>query len=711
MVAKADRDPLVTGLVLLCHFHECDISEAKLTDGLPLHEGKLPMPSIPQALRRANMAGRVIETGLADISAYALPALLLLRDDKCLLLEDLDAETAIVVLPETAGGRIELPRAELEADYLGRAVIAKPVDVVSSRVGKMLGDDKHHWIIGPVLRNWPIYRDVLLASLMANVLAIFSAIFSMQVYDRVVPNQAFDTLWILASGVGLAVVLEFVLRVMRARLLDISGRDLDLKLSKQLFHRVANLRLSHQPASVGVFASQVRGFSSVREFLTSSTVAIACDLPFTIIFFCVLWFVGGPVALVTVLGAIAIVTPGIVLQRYLAKMAKQNTREGAALNGLLLEAVSSLETLKAARAETRMEKAYDQLTATAAASGIRARRVTAFLNQWSSSAQQVAYIFVIIAGVYQISAGNLTVGGLIACSLLSGRALSPVTKLSGLLAKWQQVKSAMESLDEVMSLPIERDDDRHYVRANNLHGAYVLEDVKYSHDPDQGDALAIKAFKIDAGEKLALLGANGAGKSTLMRVLSGMVDPQSGSVRVDGLSMSQIDPIDRRRQIGYLPQNAALFQGTLRDNLSLDQGGHSDEEMLAALDAVGLGRFVRKHVRGLDMKILGSGNVSGGQKQAIALARIVLQDPQIVILDEPTSAFDQVNEARVVKFLSKWLEGRTVILSTHKKELLALTPRAVVLKDGCIVHDDSLRNILAQTQRAASAVQTIKAVK
>lgn len=707
---SALSDRLVTGLIALCRAYDCDVAASKLTSGLALEGGRLPLHAVPQALRRANLAGRVIETKLSEISDYALPVLLLMRDGSCLVLEEVEGERAVVGVPDTEGGRREISREDLEDAYLGRAILAKPLDVVAARVGGFAKENDRHWITGPVMDNWPIYRDVLLSSLVANILAITTVVFTMQVYDRVVPSQAFDTLWVLASGVGLAVVLEFVLRAMRARLIDISGRDLDLRLSKRLFHHVANLRLSHQPQSVGVLASQVREFSSVREFFTSTTAALICDLPFTLIFLGVLWFIGGPVALVVLAGAVVIVLPGLFLQRHLAKLARQNTREGAALNGLLLEAISSLETVKAVRAETRMEKAYDQLTATMAASGIRARQLTAMLGQWAASVQQVTYIFVIITGVYLISAGNLTVGSLIACSLLTGRTLTPISQLNRLLAKWQNVKSAMEGLDEVMNMPIERSEDRRYVRANDLSGFFELEDVKYSHDAEQGDALSIGMLKIKAGERVALLGSNGAGKSTMLRILAGLVDPQSGSVKIDGLAMSQIDPIDRRRQIGYLPQSVALFQGTLRDNLSLDQGLHTDEEMMAALDAVGLGPHVRKHVRGLDLNIQSSGNVSGGQKQAIALARIILQDPPVVILDEPTSAFDHTTEIHVVRFLSKWLEGRTTIISTHKKELLALTPRAVVLKEGGIVHDDTLANILALTQRSTRE-KPIKAVK
>ncbi|WP_126978667.1 type I secretion system permease/ATPase [Frigidibacter oleivorans] len=702
MTTAGEVDPLVAGLVELCRLQGVAVSPERLVDGLPLADRRLTEGLAPLALRRANMSCRISRMPLAAIPEPGLPALIFLADGRTAVLERLSDDEAEVVLPEAGGGRAIWTRAEAEARHDGRVLVAKPIDVVSDRLGSRAGHGRH-WIIGPVLDNWQIYRDVMLASLVANVLAIGTALFSMQVYDRVVPNSAFDTLWILASGVGIAIGLEWVLRVMRAKLVDVSGRDLDLKLSAQLFDRVANLRLSHQPKSTGVFANQVRDFAVVREFFTSGTVAALCDIPFVLIFIGLLWFIGGHVALVTLLGAVAIVLPGLVMQKRLARASRENTREASALNGLLLETVSNLETVKAARAEGRLQRAHAHLTAAMASTAVRTRELTTVMGQIVSSIQQVCYAGVIIVGVYGISNGTLTVGSLIACTLLSGRTLNPMGQVAGLLARWQQVRAAMEGLDAIMAMPVERPADRQYVRAPAINGTYQLRDVTYSHDPEAPPVLAIQGLAIGAGEHVALLGGNGSGKSTLMRLIAGLTDPLAGSVLLDNLALGQIDPIDRRRQIGYLPQSVALFQGTLRDNLLLDHGLHSDDELLAALDAVGLGSYVRRHVRGLDLMIYSNANVSGGQRQAIGLARVLLQDPKVVLLDEPTSAFDHNTEAKVIEHLRVWLQGRTAIIATHKRELLALTRRAIVLKDGQVAHDGELGRILALAQQAATA--------
>lgn len=704
------NDPLVAGLVELCRVHGVSATPERLTDGLPRAQGAaLTAELAPLALRRANMSCRVSNMPLSQIPRHSFPVLLFLQGGGTVVLERIDEGGAVLILPEAGGGQAVWPMEELAALHDGRTLISKPIDIVTDRLAEP-NPDGRHWIFGPVLDNWRIYRDVILASFIANLLAVATSLFSMQVYDRVVPNQAYDTLWILATGVAVAIGLEILLRVLRASLIDISGRDLDLRLSSQLFERVANLRLAQQPKSTGVFANQVREFASVREFFTSGTVTALCDIPFVLIFIAVLWFIGGWLAVVALAGVVLTILPGLLMQGRLARTSRETVRESAALNGLLLETVSNLETVKAARAEGRLQRAYEHLTATMATTAVKQRRQTTIMSQAVSTVQKFTYAGIIVAGVYLIGAGELTVGSLIACTLLCSRTLQPMGQVAGLLTRWQHVRAAMEGLDGIMKMPVERPADRHYVRAPALAGNYRLEEATYCHEPDAPPVISIPKLEIASGQKIALLGGNGAGKSTFMRMLAGLTDPQTGSVLMDNLSLSQIDPIDRRRQIGYLPQSVALFQGTLRDNLLLDHGLHSDDELLKALDAVGLGAHVRRHVRGLDLQIHSNANVSGGQRQAIGLARVLLQDPSVVLLDEPTSAFDHVTEAKVIEFLRGWLDGRTAIISTHKRELLALCGRAIVLKDGRVARDGDLAQILNAARANRAQQKPVQAV-
>lgn len=503
---EAESNSLIQGLVELCRIHGVATSAEQLTDGLPRPDNcEIDADLAPLALRRVNMSCRISREPLAKFPAQSMPVLLFLKDGRTVVLEGFTGEQAKIILPEAGGGRALWAKKDVERLHDGRILVSKPIDIVTDRLDEPKKDHRH-WILGPVFDNLKIYRDVVLASFAANVLAIATALFSMQVYDRVVPSNAFDTLWILASGVGIAILLELILRLMRATLVDVSGRDLDLRLSAQLFDKVTNMRLKNQPASTGVFANQVRDFATVREFFTSSTVTAICDLPFVLIFMGVIWFIGGSLAMVVLSGVVLTVLPGLLMQKKLASASRESTREAAALNGLLLETISNLETVKAARAEGRLQRAHAQLSATMATTAVRTRGITNVMTQLVSTVQKLAYAGVIIAGVYMIGAGQLTVGSLIACTILASRTMSPMGQVAGLLARWQLVRAAMEGLDRIMELSVERPNDRHFVRASALSGHYVLEDVVFRHDPQAPPVVSIPDLKIAPGERVALLG-------------------------------------------------------------------------------------------------------------------------------------------------------------------------------------------------------------
>lgn len=689
-------DTLRQGLVALCRRLGKSISVAELGDGLPLEQGRLPVNQVPRSLRRAQVASSIVQRPLGELPSRLLPALALLRDGGSMVVIARDGDTVTVELTETGGSR-ELPLQEAEAlqDAQRTLILASHRDHGDSRAEGFAMAREEHWLTGPLKRAWRSYAEVGLAAMMANLLAISVALFAMQTYDRVVPNAAFDTLWILASGVFLAVLLEYVLRSLRAHLLDVTGKRLDLQLSSLLFSRVAQMKLGARPGSTGAFSSQIREFDSVREFFTSSTAGAISDIPFVLLFLAIIAYVGGPVVWVPIAAIGLILLPGLLMQGRLARLSRENLREAAVRNGVLLETIENLETVKATRAEGRHLRLWEGLSAQLAEGGVKSRTISALLANGATLVQQLGYVGVVTVGVYQISAGNMTIGALIASTILTSRTISPMGQVAGLLARWQHVKVAVEALDELMKAPQEREAGRKYVRCPRLKGHYRLQEVKVQYSDDAPPSLDIKGLEIKAGEHVALLGGNGAGKTTLLRVMSGLAAPSAGSLEVDGINLAQVDPADRRRAIGYLPQDIALFYGTLRDNLTLDGEAHSDVELLEALEAVGLGPFVRRHAQGLDMQLMSSRSVSGGQRQAIGLARLLLQDPAVVLLDEPTAAFDQNNEVRVIRYLQEWIQGRTVVVSTHKKALLTLAERALVLKDGRLSLDGPCESIVS----------------
>lgn len=706
VIGAKPHDPLLKGLVLLCNLLGRKVSKSDLRDGMPLVGGKLSLIDVPMALRRVDISARTIDIPLADINERLLPALLLLKDGKTVLLVSLEGQTPVTLSPES-GGETSLDRKSLEALYSGTAIFAKPKYRPDERAGDYAADQREHWFKGPLKACWPAYLEVGLASMAANLLAIASSLFALQVYDRVVPNNAFETLWVLASGVIVAVVLEFVLRSLRGNLLDITGKRLDLKLSMRLFEQILQLKLSARPQSTGAFGSVVREFETIREFFTSSTAGTISDIPFVIFFIAVIAYIGGPVAWVPVAAIVLMVLPSLLLQGKLAKLSRKNLREGAIKHGVLFESVEQMETMKVTRAEGRNLKIWELLSADMAEHTIKIRRLSILLSYGSAMIQQLCYVGVVIVGVYEISQAHMTVGGLIACSMLASRTVAPMNQVAGILIRWQHVKVAMEGLNNLMNAPIERPHDRKFVQKPQIQGHYQLEGVQFKHTKDGLPVLDIRNLDINAGEKIILMGRNGSGKSTLLRLLAGLNDQTAGNLLLDGVMLNQIDPGDKRRAIGYLPQDAALFYGTLRENLLLDGEGHDDETLLRALDAVALGNAVRKHPLGLDMPIAGNGSVSGGQRQAICLARVLLQDPRIMLLDEPTAAFDQESEAHVVNLLKRYSQGRTLIVATHKRALLSLGQRGLVLKEGKLVMDGPLTDIIAPQSNRSNAPQKV----
>jgi len=694
---EAPADPLRHGLLLLCDALGRTLSDAELVEGIALENGRLPLAMVARALRRADLNARVEHLGLEAMDGYLLPALLILHNGNTLLVTRIEGELATIRVPQADGGEQAMPLEDLQGLYSGTAIFAKPRFRADGRIGGYASERQEHWFFGPLKQLWRSYAEVGAAAFIANVLAIASALFAMQVYDRVVPNGAFDTLWVLASGVALAIIIEGVLRVMRGQLLHVLGKRMDLQLSTLLFSRVLGTRLASKPASMGAFSTQVREFESVREFFTSSSAALISDLPFVLIFLGIIALIGGHVVWVPLAACVLMVLPGLLAQRRLGHLSRQNLREGAMKNGVLLEAFEHLETVKSTRAEGRALHQWEALTAQLAGTAMKTQSLASSLSYAASVVQQLCYVGVVVFGVYRITEGLMTVGALVACSILASRAIAPLSQAAGVLGRWQHTRVAMEGLDQLMGADQERPQGRRFVHKPRLRGHFELHEVRLAHG-EAPPVVDIESLVIQPGQRVALLGGNGAGKSSLLRLLAGLVSPGSGRLLLDDIAIGQIDPGDRTRGIGYLPQDVALFHGSLRDNLNLEGAAYGDEELLAALDGVGLGAFVRAHPLGLDLPIQGNASLSGGQRQAVGLARVMLQDPPILLLDEPTAAFDQYSENHFIEYLQAWLGGRTLVLTTHKKAMLALADRAVVLRQGRVVMDGPLDQIVQGNQ-------------
>ncbi len=539
----------------------------------------------------------------------------------------------------------------------------------------------------------------MFASMIANVLALATIVFSMQVYDRVVPSQSIPTLWVLAGGVLIAAIFEFVLRISRVYISDIIGKRADLRISDRVFGHALRIKNSERSKSTGTFISQIRELEGVRELVTSTTLGAIADLPFFFLFLFIFAIIGGNLFWVMLAIVPLMILPGILVQKKLAKLAQEGMRESSIRNAILVEAVQGIEDIKLLRAESRFQNQWNHMNEVSADISMQQRKIVGVLTAWTQKLQGLTYAIVVLVGCFAVMEGEMTTGALVACSILSSRMLAPISQITGILGRLQQAKVAKQSLDELMQRPVDQADHAHLVHKEVLHGDYELKNVVFQYgEDDPRPSLMIPHLKIRAGERIAILGRNGAGKSTLLQILSAMQTPNSGSVHLDELDISLIDPADVRRDMGLLNQNAHLFYGTIRENLTLGAPLARDEDILKALKVTGALSFVHEKKEGLDHLVLEGGvGFSGGQRQALLLARLLIRQPNILLLDEPTAAIDDVAEKQLIDHLRGWLGYRTLIVATHRRAVLELVDRIIVMNDGKIVMDGPADKVLQQS--------------
>lgn len=690
-------DPLLDCLVEVCRLHGRATSRAALTAGLPAEGGALSLALAERAAQRAGMATRLQRVAPEAIDRAALPAILLLHDRRaCVLLEPPGADGARVLLPETGQGGVTLTREELAARYTGITLFVRPhfrFDTPAGSAPARAG----HWFWSAILAQRFVYRDVLWAAALINGLALALPIFTMNVYDRVVPNHAIETLWALALGVLLAMGAELALRQLRGRFVDEAAARVDVDLSARLFERMLGQPLAAKPASVGAFASNLRSFEQVRDFVASGTVAALVDLPFALLFLAALLWLSPWFVLPPLLAFAAVVGGGWWVQHRLHALAETTWRAGAQRNALLVEALTGLETIKTQGAEGPLQARWERHNRFLAQVMLRMRALTTRATTAMGFAAQAVTVGTVVIGVYLIGERQITLGALVAASMLGGRALAPAGQVLGLLMQYQAARTALEGLDRLM-----RPDaapEAALIQRPQLDGALEFRDVVFAYPEGGGPALAGLRLKIAPGERVAVIGRMGSGKSTLLRLAAGLYAPEQGAVLADGIDLRQLDPADLRRNIGFVSQDALLFQGTLRENITLGLPFADDAAVLAAADAAGLTEFVDRHPRGYEMAVGERGErLSGGQRQAVALARALLHQAPILMLDEPTSGMDFSTEAQLTTRLAAFTQGRTLLLVTHRSSLLALAERVVVIDQGRIVADGPRDAVMASLQ-------------
>ncbi len=695
------HDPLLDCLLELTRIHGRPATRAALIAGLPTENGRLTPSLFHRAARRAGLVVRVVRRSLEKIDDVLLPTVLLTKDDEaCLLLGwDETKEKAHLLFPETGQGSVFLDKVTLSERYLGVAIFVRPHFRFDKRTPEVGQVKLRHWFWGALADNLPLYRDVLVAALLINLFALVLPLFSMNVYDRVVPNRAMETLWTLALGVLLMLGMDTILKMMRGYFIDLASSRIDLDLSAQIMERVLGVRMEARPVAVGAFASNLRSFESVRDFITSASVTAFIDLPFALIFMVVITLISWPMILPVLLAAVFVLIYAYVIQHKMHELAETTYRASALRNATLIEALTALETIKTQSAESMVQAKWEKSVAFLATVNSRMRLLSSAATNGVAQAQQLLNVILIICGVYLIGEGQLSMGGLIACTMLAGRAMAPIGQMTGLLMQYQNAKTSLASLNEVMNKPVERPENDNFIHRPELRGEIEFRDVEFCYPGQNAAILKGVSFKIQAGEKVVVIGRIGSGKSTLFKLLLGLYRPTGGAVLIDGIDLRQLDPADLRRNIGYVSQDTTLFYGTLRDNIAIGAPYADDSSVLAAAEVAGLSEFVNQHPEGFDMMVSERGDsLSGGQRQSVAIARALLMDPSVILLDEPSSAMDYSSEQQLKQHLKSLTTHKTMMVVTHRNSLLDLATRIVVIDDGKVVADGPRDQIIHALQ-------------
>lgn len=719
--------PLVECLQVMAGHYGRRSSAASLTAGLPIPPQGITPALFVRAAERADLRAKLVERSLESLAiAPNLPCILSLEHNQACIIWDVrypkghapqkrDSKNAIihpktkflVQFPETSDEKQEMTLDDLSALYTGYAFFVRPTARVDDRAGPAAIDTQRNWFWATFWENKTLYSEVVVAALMINIFGLASSLFIMNVYDRVVPNSAFETLYAMSAGIFIVFIFDFILRNLRAHFLDHAGRRADVKISGMLFEQIMGMKMTSRPPSAGVLASNMKEFETLREFFTSATMAGLIDLPFVFVYIAVIALIGGPIAFVPLAAIPLIVGMGLYLQKPLRKVTKESMHESALKNALLFETIIGLETIKVQAAEGHTQRNWEELTDKASRTAVKSRQLSAFAQNWAVFIQQIASVAIVIVGVFLISDATISMGALIACVILSGRAMGPLAQLAGLMTRLNQSKEALVQLNELMKKEVERPANKHFVSLDHVRGLVEFRDVVFSYPGQATPSLNQLSFTIQPGERIGIIGAVGSGKTTIERLLLNLYEPSAGSVQIDGTDVRQINPGDLRRNVGAVQQSPQLFYGSVRDNITMGHETAPDSAVMKAAEISGVIEFLRDSSAGLDTMVGERGEaLSGGQRQAVAIARALLYDPPILILDEPTASMDPASENRLRKRLEKLCENKTTILITHKGVMLSMVDKLILIDRGRIVaygpKDEVIRKLQAREYGTAA---------
>lgn len=698
-------DSLLDCLIIIGKMHDRQLSSDVLTAGLPLVDNRLTPRLFVRAAKGANFSARIVKRKIDTIPELVFPCVLLLKDNRAAVLVNRDGKNFSVILPETGSGQISLDKASLESDYIGSAIFVKPEFKFDARADLDEENiESKNWFWGTLWKYRKVYRNVLLAAVFINLFAVAGSMFVMNVYDRVIPNNAIDTLWVLATGVTLVYGFDFLLKTLRSALIDKAGKNADILLSSFIFRRVLGIKMENKPASAGSFANQVKSYESLREFFTSATLATLVDLPFVLMFLGFMYLIAGWIAFIPAGGILLVLTIGMMLHFPLRKAAEMAQGSAAQKHALLVEAIGGFEAIRGLSAGGIFQRRMENFLGNSAKSEIMSRRISAAASNFTVFTTQMVSVAIVVASVYRIREGEMSMGALIGCTILSGRAMGPIGQVAALLSRLQQSLVSLKGLNQIMELPQEREAGRNYIRKSNFRPSIEFKDVSFSYSEDCEPAIRSASFIIEPGEKVAILGRVGSGKSTLLRLILGFYQPTSGMILVNGTDIRQLDPAELRRRLGYIAQDNSLFFGSLKENILMGAPWADEEDLLEAATTSGVERYASRHPMGYDLPIGERGErLSGGQRQAINIARALIAKPPVLVMDEPTSAMDANAEREFIANMEKYGAegGRTLVLSTHKPSMLKLADHIIVMDQGRIAANGPKAEVMRQLSGGA----------
>ncbi len=702
-------DPLMQCLVALTRLNHKPSSEKVLAHGLPFEPGAdkqrlfsidNPKANFSRAAEKAGFASQLQRRKLEEIPSLVLPAILVLQNDNaCVLLEaNFEEQTAQVIMPSLDDKPVQVSIKKLKDEYIGYVFFLRKKYQgfnQSHLTGSVI--NRKNWFFGTLMKFKGVYGRVLLATFIVNVFVIAGPMFTLNVYDRIIPHNAVDTLWVLAIGVGLIYIFDLILKNIRTYFLENTARRSDVILSSMLFEQAMNLKLCDKPRSVGSFSSIIKDFDGIRSFFASSAITAFIDLPFAVIFLLVIYSINSMVVFIPIITILLILILSIPMRYSIQKTINSTHEATHHRNSILIESLSNLEAIKAFNAGSSMQWHWEESSGFIAGKSQRSRVKSASLSTMTTFLTQLSSVAIIIAGVYLIREGELTMGGLIAVNILASRAISPMAQAVSLMLNFGQMKAGLASLNEFMEKEIERPENKKFIHRPHLKGDIEFKDVSFNYPEEQNSAISKISFHIKTGEKVGVIGAVGSGKSTIGRLLLGLFDPNEGSIFIDGLDINQIDPADLRNNFSYVPQDVTLFSGSVRDNITLKSPHASDDSIIRAAKIGGVNGFTDRHPQGLDLQAGERGSrLSGGQRQSVAVSMAFIEQCPVVLLDEPTNAMDFNTEAQVISNLGDVTKGRTTIIITHKPSILRIVDRLLVMDKGKLVMDGPKDEVLAK---------------